>query len=73
MIPRLALFTASLALLAAAALAGGDCASGSTCENRCPLAQRANQRLATGHEAIPVSRLVRVEYVKRVLLDLESI
>jgi len=73
MIQRLALFSASLALLAAAALAGGSCASGSTCENQCPLAQRANQRLATGHEAVPVSKLVRAEYVKRVLDDLESI
>jgi len=73
MIQRLALFTASLALLAAASLAGGDCASGSTCENRCPLAQRANQRLATGHEAVPVSATLRAELVKRVFLDLESI
>ena len=73
MIQRLALFSASLALGAVAAFAGGDGATGSACENQCPLAQSANRRLATGHEAVPVSKLVRAEFVKRVLDDLESI
>jgi len=73
MFQRLALFPALLALLAASALAGGDCASGSACENQCPLAQRANHRLATGNEAMAVDTTVRADFVKRVLADLESI
>jgi hypothetical protein len=44
-----------LAAFAAAAIAvpaiAGDCASGFSCNNECPLAQAANTRRSTGNEA----------------------
>ena len=60
-------------LLFTAAVFAGDCVSGTDCNNRCPLAKSANTRLATGHEALPVSETLRHGYVKFVLANLESI
>lgn len=63
----------SALLLAAAAVAAGDCISGSGCANCCPLAQQANTRLSTGNEAPAVSATLRAEFVEAVLANLETI
>jgi len=48
-----------LAALAAAAVAvpaiAGDCGSGFSCANECPLAQQVNTRRSSGREAMSVS------------------
>jgi hypothetical protein len=66
-------FLARLAILVlTAALAhAGDCLSGSSCSNECPLAKQANVRLADGRESFTTSKLVRADYVRRVLVNLE--
>ena len=63
---------AALALLASAVHAG-DCLSGSSCNNQCPLAQQANARLSDGREGFQTSKLVRAEIVRRVLVNLEAL
>ena len=73
MIKRLLAAAGSLLVLAAAVSAGGDYLEGSNCRNACPLAQRANTRFATGHEAVAVSKTVRAEFVRVVLENLENI
>ena len=72
MLARLARLGVVLALLAAAA-PGGDCLSGSDCGNLCPLARKANTRLATGDEAVAVSETLRKDFAARVLGNLEAI
>ena len=51
----------------------GDCLSGSSCNNQCPLAQQANERLSDGREGFQTSKLVRAEIVRRVLVNLEAL
>ncbi len=63
---------AVLVLTAAAAYAG-DCLSGSSCFNQCPLAKQANARLSDGREGIMTSGIVRAEIVRRVFLNLEAL
>jgi hypothetical protein len=61
-------------ILSLAALArAGDCLSGSSCVNECPLAKQANARLADGREALATSKLVRADYVRRVLVNMEAL
>jgi hypothetical protein len=62
------------ALVLAATLAhAGDCFSGSSCCNECPLAKQANARMSDGREAAATSPVVRSELVRRVLLNLEAL
>lgn len=61
------------AVVLAAALWAGDCLSGSDCANCCPLAQEANHRFATGHEAVSVSPTLRADFVRTVLANLDAI
>ncbi|MEM8886140.1 MAG: hypothetical protein AAGD14_18905 [Planctomycetota bacterium] len=51
----------------------GDCSTGSDCANCCPLAKVANERLATGTEALTVSSIVRKDFVGGLLRDIEGI
>ena len=61
-------------LVVAASLAyAGDCLSGSSCCNQCPLAQQANARISDGREALATSKVVRSEMVRRVLLNMEAL
>ena len=48
----------ALALFAIPGVAGDSCVEGSDCENCCPLAKQANQRMATGTEAMFVASSV---------------
>jgi hypothetical protein len=68
MLTRLAV----LVLTAAVAFAG-DCLSGSSCCNECPLAKQANARLSDGREGVLTSKIVRAEVVRQVLLNLEAL
>ena len=62
------------ALVVTAALAqAGDCLSGSTCCNECPLAKQANTRMSDGREGLRTSKVVRSEIVRRVLLNMEAL
>lgn len=70
---RIALSVAGLLVLAATAVAGDACLAGSDCANACPLAKTANERLATGHEAMTVSKEVREEFVRTILANMEAI
>ncbi len=63
---------AVLALTAAVAFAG-DCLSGSSCCNECPLAKQANARLSDGREGFAAPGTVRAEMVRRVLLNMEAL
>jgi hypothetical protein len=61
-------------LIVLAALAhGGDCLSGSSCVNECPLAHQANGRLADGRESFTTSKTVRADYVRRVFVNMEAL
>ena len=52
----------------------GDCtASGNDCSNCCPLAKQANERLATGTEAVVVSPTIRKGFVNEMLRHAASI
>jgi hypothetical protein len=67
-------FTRLAVLVLMAALANaGDCLSGSSCCNQCPLAHQANARLSDGHEALASSKLVRADIVRRVLDNMEAL
>ncbi len=57
----------------AAAVHAGDCLSGSSCCNECPLAKQANARLSDGREGFRTSKVVRAEIVRRVLVNLEAV
>jgi len=70
---RLFQLAVALVLASATSFAGDPCLSGSDCSNACPLARQANGRLATGHEAVPLSPTVRAGYVKVILANLEAI
>jgi len=63
---------AALVALAATVYAG-DCLSGSSCCNECPLAKQANARLSDGREGFATSKLVRAEIVRRVFVNLEAL
>ena len=73
MLKRLAHLAGALALLAATTFGGDAYLSGCDCSNACPLAKAANQRLATGNEAVVVSETLRQEFVRAVLANLEAI
>jgi hypothetical protein len=73
MLRRLSQLAGALAIVAATTAFGGDCLEGSTSCNACPLAQRANKRLATGHEAVSVSKTIRKDIVEAILANLEAI
>ena len=72
MTKRLLPLLATLVLLAGPGLAG-DCLSGGDCANGCPLAKSANTRLATGTEAVTVSKTLHKEFVRTVLANLDAI
>ncbi len=72
MLKRFAHLAAAATLLASTVLAG-DCLSGSSCNNECPLAAAANARISLGDEAVFVSGSVRDDFVASVLKGLESI
>jgi hypothetical protein len=63
---------AVLVLTAAVAFAG-DCLSGSSCCNQCPLAKQANARLSDGREGLLTSGIVRAEIARRVFLNMEAL
>lgn len=63
---------AVLVLTAAVAYAG-DCLSGSSCCNECPLAKQANARLSDGREGLLLSGIVRAEIVRRVFVNMEAL
>jgi len=63
----------ALAFCAVPALSGDSCVSGNDCSNCCPLAKQANERLATGTEAIAVSKTIRRDLVAAVLRNVEGI
>lgn len=61
-------------LVITAALAhAGDCLSGSSCCNQCPLAKQANARLSDGREGVATSKVVRAEFVRLVLHNMEAL
>ncbi|MHC4952785.1 MAG: hypothetical protein ACYTGZ_02760 [Planctomycetota bacterium] len=72
MLKKLALTVAITALCVGPASAG-DCLEGSRCVNCCPLAKAANERLATGHESLAVSKKARKDFVDVVLANLAAI
>lgn len=57
----------------AAAARAGDCSSGFRCDNVCPLAQKANERRATGNEAMASASTVRAARVAEVLRMLKRV
>lgn len=66
--------TRLLGLVIVATLAhAGDCLSGSSCCNECPLAKQANVRMSDGREGFATSPVVRSEMVRRVLLNMEAL
>jgi hypothetical protein len=68
------ILTRLAALVALAAMVhAGDCLSGSSCCNECPLAKQANARLSDGREGFVTSKLVRAEIVRRVFVNLEAL
>jgi hypothetical protein len=69
---RFFVFLAALALTVSLARAG-DCMSGSSCCNQCPLAKEANTRMSDGREGLATSAIVRSDIVRRVLLNLETL
>ena len=60
-------------VLAASLAYAGDCMSGSSCCNQCPLAKEANTRMSDGREGLLTSPVVRSDIVRRVLLNLEAL
>lgn len=60
-------------VLLASAVSAGDCLSGSSCNNQCPLAKQANARLSDGREGYGTSKLVRAEIVRRVFVNMEAL
>lgn len=60
-------------VLAASLAHAGDCMSGSSCCNQCPLAKEANTRMSDGREGLATSAVVRSDIVRRVLLNLEAL
>ena len=64
--------TLALGLFALPALSG-DCLTGTDCVNHCPLAKKANERMATGNEALAVSQTIRSDVVATVLRNCEGI
>jgi hypothetical protein len=69
---RLARLLATLAILAAPALAG-DCGSRSECSNCCPLAQQAVARYSAGGEAYRVSRTLQNDLYRAVVANLKAV
>jgi len=66
-------FTRLAVLVLTAALAyAGDCLSGTSCCNQCPLAKQANARLSDGREGLATSNIVRADVVRRVLANMEA-
>lgn len=63
----------ALAFCAVPALSGDECLSGNDCSNCCPLAKQANARLATGMEAVAVSKTIRNDFIATVLRNVEGI
>jgi len=72
MLKKLVLAIAITALSTGPATAG-DCVEGSNCANCCPLAKAANERMATGHESLLVSKKMRTEFIRTVLANLNAI
>ena len=62
----------ALGLFALPALSG-DCLSGTDCENHCPLAKQANERMSIGNEALAVSTTIRSDVVAAVLRNCDGI
>lgn len=60
-------------VLTAAVAHAGDCLSGSSCGNECPLAKQANARLSDGREGFATSGMVRAEIVRRVFVNMEAL
>ncbi len=60
-------------MVLAATIHAGDCLSGSSCCNECPLAKQANARLSDGREGLMTSKVVRAEIVRRVFVNLEAL
>lgn len=72
MLKKTAFLVAAVALVATTLFAG-DCVSGGSCANQCPLAQAANSCMATGHESLAVSQTVRKDFVDVILANLARI
>ena len=72
MLKKLAL-TVAIAALCVSPVSAGDCLEGNNCANCCPLAKAANERMATGHESLVVSKKVRKDFVDAVLANLAAI
>jgi hypothetical protein len=60
-------------VLTAALANAGDCLTGSTCCNQCPLAKEANSRLSDGGEGLRTSGIVRADIVRRVFHNMEAL
>jgi len=63
----------AVVVIAAALAHAGDCLTGSSCCNQCPLAKQANSRLSDGGEGVATSGIVRAEIVRRVLHNMEAL
>ena len=62
---KMLMFAALAAAVAVPAIAG-DCVSGFSCANECPLAQQANTHRSTGRESLAVSAVVRATVTAQV-------
>ena len=67
------MFALAITALSTGPATAGDCVEGSNCANCCPLAKAANERMATGHESLAVSKTIRKDFVKAVLANLAAI
>ena len=70
---KLSALILALTICAIPAWSGESCNSGNDCANCCPLAKQANDRLATGNEALRVSPTVRKDFVDAMLRNAAAI
>jgi hypothetical protein len=69
---KLLIVALSAAAVAVPALAG-DCGEGFSCENQCPLAQKANTLRSSGREAMTVSTALRATLAAQVERNLARV
>jgi hypothetical protein len=72
MMKKLLIVALSAAAVAVPALAG-DCGEGFSCENQCPLAQKANTLRSSGREAMTVSTSLRATLAAQVERNLAKV
>ena len=64
---------ASLAAFVALPAFAGDCVSGFSCDNECPLAQKANEHRALGSEGVASAPTLRTALVAHVTRNLSRV